>query len=381
MPGTDALLDHRGWWVVGPEGYEGPSPAPSLGPPPRRAALADVRVRTLVAPPAQLDAEVETAFGPTTLAVTQHLGEYRHQSVGAEERDVARAEAWPGVGLMAPYPLAVQAWLAAEGREAAKETRAIVERLGDTLLITVCQGARILAYRQTEGEPAGRALEIRRTILGLGTEAGPVIVLAAPDLLPLDLPDVSVTPLPASCVGLHGLAHLSRRAGFVTREATRAVAAAAERARLRRRALVAGTAMALGGLAWCGGWIIEQDAAATHRRLLTEAARLQQEVDRLAPRKLGSLLRPLPLDRVGDLLAGLPPAAGLVEASVQPEGAHTRLVLRFTPTDPLFHDPRTLEATLRGFPGLSDLEIRPSLTGDGQIAWEGRGRLDTELPR
>lgn len=381
MPGTDALLDHRGWWVAGPGGYEGPHPTPPAGPALRRVALADVRVRTLVAPPAHLDAEVEAAFGPTTLAVTQHLGEYRHQCVGAEERDVARAEAWPGVGLMAPYPLAVQAWLAAEGREAASDTRAVVERLGDTLLITVCQGARILAYRQTEGEPAGRPLEIRRTILGLGTEAGPVIVLAAPDLLPLDLPDVSVTPLPTSCVGLHGLAHLSRRAGFVTREAARAVAAAAERARRRRHALVAGAAAALGGLAWCGGWIIEQDAAATHRRLFTEAARLQQEVDRLAPRKLGPLLRPLPLDRVGDLLAGLPPAAGLVEASLQPEGAHTRLVLRFTPTDPLFHDSRTLEATLKGFPGLRDVDIRPSLAGDGQIAWEGRARLDTELPR
>ncbi len=376
MPGTDALLDHRGWWTRGPGGYEGPSPIPPAGPAPRRVALADVRVQTLVASPAHLDAEIQAAFGPASLVVTQDLGEYRQQCFGAEESGVARAETWSGVGLMAPYPLAVQAWLAAQGPRAPNESQAIVERLGDTLLITVCQGSRILAYRQAESEPGGSVEEVRRTLLGIGARAGSVRILLVRDLLPLGLPDFPADPLPASCVALDGLARLGRRARFVSREAARVFAAAAQRKRLHRRAMMAGAAATLGGLAWVGGWFAHQEADATHRRLVAEAAQLQRKVDRLAPRKLGALVRPLPLDRIGNLLASLPPGAGLVEAVVEPEGAHTRLVLRFRPVDPLLKDPWTLETVLKSFASLTDLEIRPSLSGDGQVFWEGHAHVE-----
>lgn len=382
MPALGAILDHRGWWSAGPNGYVGPSPTPPAGPPPRRVALADVRLHALVAIPAKLDAELEAAFGPTALVVTQALGAHQQQCFGVDESDVARAEAWPGVALMAPYPLAVQAGYASlaarergAGAGAAEETVAIVEPLGEPLLITVCRGARILAYRQTDSDPAHRAQEIRRTLLGLAAEASPGAVLVAQDLLPMDLTDFTVRPLGVSCVALHGLSRLERSAGFLSREAVRARGQAAERARRRRDTLMSAAAAGLGGLAWLAGWIVQHEATATQQRLISETARLQSEIERLAPRTLGSLLTPRPLGRVGDLLASLPPGAGLVQAVIQSDEVGTRVMIRFKPTDSVF-GPRALEAALRGLGGVSDVEVHPSVAPDGQMAWEGQARLE-----
>lgn len=367
----DALLTPEGWWTRGPEGYAGPHPAPPPGRPPHRVAVVETPAWRLAGPAEEAEPEAARQAGPEALLVLEPLDAGQTQAFACAAALADRAAAWEGVELIAPYALAVRAALAAAG-PAPAGPRLVLERCGALALLTVLEGPAVLAARWVRVAPEALETEVRRTVDSLAGPGPTELLAPAEALAALAGLAPALRPLPAPGLGLAGLPRLPAEAGFVAPAVQLRRLARAQRARARRRALLAATAALSGALLAALALGLRWEAGRQQASLEARQSALRARIEALAPRALGPRVAPRPLDAVARLAAALPEDVGLKELALEPAGpAGWRLTLTLEPAEEALREPAALALAVRAAagPAARTATIAPTLVGTATL-WQ-----------